>query len=214
VVISFGGGSPHDAAKAIAIVSSNGGRIHDYEGKLAALASRALTRAAQPGPGLRAAPYKLPLCSLPDPHVCIAPASPCGSAASRGFPARPADLPPPPPPLVQVSTRWPSPCCPWWPSTPRPALPRSSLASASSPTRRATSRCAARPGPGQQAGRQELGPARSAAPAAAPQWCSLIALRSQSAKTPPPPLAQPRTQHQDPPLLHAHSFLAPLACLP
>ena len=31
-VISFGGGSPHDCAKAIAIVASNGGAIRDYEG--------------------------------------------------------------------------------------------------------------------------------------------------------------------------------------
>lgn len=31
-VISFGGGSPHDAAKGIALVASNGGDIKDYEG--------------------------------------------------------------------------------------------------------------------------------------------------------------------------------------
>ncbi|WP_373700541.1 iron-containing alcohol dehydrogenase, partial [Neisseria dentiae] len=31
-VISLGGGSSHDAAKAIAIVAANGGKIEDYEG--------------------------------------------------------------------------------------------------------------------------------------------------------------------------------------
>lgn len=31
-VISFGGGSPHDCAKAIALVANNGGSIKDYEG--------------------------------------------------------------------------------------------------------------------------------------------------------------------------------------
>ncbi|GAB4817718.1 hypothetical protein N2152v2_004764 [Parachlorella kessleri] len=31
-IISFGGGSNHDCAKAISIVATNGGRIHDYEG--------------------------------------------------------------------------------------------------------------------------------------------------------------------------------------
>ncbi len=31
-VISFGGGSPHDCAKGIALVASNGGKIQDYEG--------------------------------------------------------------------------------------------------------------------------------------------------------------------------------------
>lgn len=31
-VISFGGGSPHDCAKGIALVSTNGGNIKDYEG--------------------------------------------------------------------------------------------------------------------------------------------------------------------------------------
>ena len=31
-VISFGGGSPHDAAKGIALVAANGGNIKDYEG--------------------------------------------------------------------------------------------------------------------------------------------------------------------------------------
>lgn len=31
-VISFGGGSPHDCAKAIALVGANGGKIQDYEG--------------------------------------------------------------------------------------------------------------------------------------------------------------------------------------
>jgi alcohol dehydrogenase len=32
VVISLGGGSPHDCAKAIALVAANGGKIEDYEG--------------------------------------------------------------------------------------------------------------------------------------------------------------------------------------
>lgn len=32
VVVSLGGGSPHDCAKAIALVAANGGRIQDYEG--------------------------------------------------------------------------------------------------------------------------------------------------------------------------------------
>ncbi|TWH48019.1 iron-containing alcohol dehydrogenase [Sporomusa sp. KB1] len=31
-VMSFGGGSPHDCAKGIALVASNGGKIEDYEG--------------------------------------------------------------------------------------------------------------------------------------------------------------------------------------
>ena len=31
-VVSFGGGSPHDCAKAIALVATNGGDIKDYEG--------------------------------------------------------------------------------------------------------------------------------------------------------------------------------------
>ncbi|QIZ75901.1 L-threonine dehydrogenase [Ferrimonas lipolytica] len=31
-VISFGGGSPHDCAKGIALVAANGGKIQDYEG--------------------------------------------------------------------------------------------------------------------------------------------------------------------------------------
>ncbi len=31
-VISLGGGSPHDCAKGIALVASNGGKIADYEG--------------------------------------------------------------------------------------------------------------------------------------------------------------------------------------
>mmetsp|Transcript_104459 Transcript_104459/g.253571 ORF Transcript_104459/g.253571 Transcript_104459/m.253571 type:complete len:433 (-) Transcript_104459:170-1468(-) len=31
-VVSFGGGSPHDCAKAISLVSANGGNIRDYEG--------------------------------------------------------------------------------------------------------------------------------------------------------------------------------------
>lgn len=31
-LVSLGGGSSHDAAKAIGLVASNGGRIHDYEG--------------------------------------------------------------------------------------------------------------------------------------------------------------------------------------
>ncbi len=31
-VISFGGGSSHDAVKAIALVLENGGKIEDYEG--------------------------------------------------------------------------------------------------------------------------------------------------------------------------------------
>ncbi len=31
-IVTLGGGSPHDAGKAIALVASNGGKIHDYEG--------------------------------------------------------------------------------------------------------------------------------------------------------------------------------------
>ena len=31
-VISYGGGSPHDCAKGIALVAANGGNIKDYEG--------------------------------------------------------------------------------------------------------------------------------------------------------------------------------------
>ncbi|KAJ7527061.1 hypothetical protein O6H91_16G034200 [Diphasiastrum complanatum] len=31
-IVSFGGGSPHDCAKAIGVVAGNGGTIHDYEG--------------------------------------------------------------------------------------------------------------------------------------------------------------------------------------
>ena len=31
-VVSFGGGSPHDCAKAISMLASNGGSIKDYEG--------------------------------------------------------------------------------------------------------------------------------------------------------------------------------------
>lgn len=31
-VVSFGGGSPHDCAKAISMLSANGGSIKDYEG--------------------------------------------------------------------------------------------------------------------------------------------------------------------------------------
>ncbi|KAL2632221.1 hypothetical protein R1flu_016907 [Riccia fluitans] len=31
-IISFGGGSPHDCAKAIGVLATNGGKIHDYEG--------------------------------------------------------------------------------------------------------------------------------------------------------------------------------------
>ncbi|MZP42433.1 iron-containing alcohol dehydrogenase [Heliobacterium gestii] len=32
VIVSLGGGSPHDCAKAIALVATNGGAIHEYEG--------------------------------------------------------------------------------------------------------------------------------------------------------------------------------------
>ena len=32
-VVSFGGGSPHDCAKGIALVCANGGHIKDYEGE-------------------------------------------------------------------------------------------------------------------------------------------------------------------------------------
>ena len=31
-IVTLGGGSPHDSGKAIALVASNGGKIHDYEG--------------------------------------------------------------------------------------------------------------------------------------------------------------------------------------
>ncbi|KAL2632207.1 hypothetical protein R1flu_016893 [Riccia fluitans] len=31
-IVSFGGGSPHDCAKAIGVLATNGGKIHDYEG--------------------------------------------------------------------------------------------------------------------------------------------------------------------------------------
>ena len=32
-IISFGGGSPHDCAKGIGLVMTNGGDITDYEGR-------------------------------------------------------------------------------------------------------------------------------------------------------------------------------------
>ncbi|MFT8663195.1 iron-containing alcohol dehydrogenase, partial [Zymomonas mobilis] len=32
LVVSLGGGSPHDCAKAIALVATNGGEVKDYEG--------------------------------------------------------------------------------------------------------------------------------------------------------------------------------------
>ena len=35
-IVSFGGGSSHDNAKAIGIVATNGGTIHNYEGGYAA----------------------------------------------------------------------------------------------------------------------------------------------------------------------------------